>query len=177
MCRQCLPYLKSCMRGVGWHDSHWAQLFALLAFKPGVLSKESVTLSHFLDKCGAVVANAEAIRSLDATVRCCVSGCCVLPSPLGAHLSGHQCVVRQLLAGLQHYQARVFYSLLDSVRPKTQLPLTHLVASHCVTPLFVPLQNSHCDRITAGTRGVPDPEGPHRAAALGLAAQLHLPQL
>jgi hypothetical protein len=68
-CRQCLPYLKSCMRGVGWQDSHWAQLFALLGFKPGVLSKETVTLSHFLNKCDAVVANAEAIKSLDATVR------------------------------------------------------------------------------------------------------------
>jgi dynein heavy chain 2 len=56
------------MRGIGWQDSHWAQLFALLGFKSGVLSKESVTLSHFLDKCDTVVANAEAIKSMDATV-------------------------------------------------------------------------------------------------------------
>jgi dynein heavy chain 2 len=57
---------------MGWQDSHWAQLFSLLGFKPGVLSKETVTLSHFLDKCDAVVANAEAIKSLDATVRATV---------------------------------------------------------------------------------------------------------
>lgn len=61
------------MRGVGWQDSHWAQLFGLLGFKAGLLSKESVTLSHFLDKCEAVVANAEAIKALDATVSFC---CC-----------------------------------------------------------------------------------------------------
>lgn len=67
-CRQCLPFLKSCMRGVGWQDSHWAQLFALLGFKAGVLSKETVTLSHFLDKCDAVMANTDAIKALDATV-------------------------------------------------------------------------------------------------------------
>lgn len=67
--RQCLPYLKSCMRGMGWQDSHWAQLFSLLGFKPGMLTKENVTLSHFLDKSGAVVANAEVIKALDATVR------------------------------------------------------------------------------------------------------------
>jgi dynein heavy chain 2 len=59
---------------MGWQDSHWAQLFSLLGFKPGVLSKETVTLSHFLDKCDAVVLNAEAIRALDATVRLPVCG-------------------------------------------------------------------------------------------------------
>jgi dynein heavy chain 2 len=66
------------MRGVGWQESHWAQLFALLGFKAGVLSKETVTLSHFLDKCGAVVANADAIKALDATVGwmgSCSCGC------------------------------------------------------------------------------------------------------
>jgi hypothetical protein len=95
------------MRGVGWADSHWAQLFSLLGFKPGVLSKESVTLSHFLDKCDAVVANAEAIRSLDATVRCCVSG--LLSSALRdsalVHLGAS--IVCQLLAGLRQPGLRV----------------------------------------------------------------------
>ena len=25
-CQRCLPYLKDCMRGAGWEDSHWLQV-------------------------------------------------------------------------------------------------------------------------------------------------------
>jgi dynein heavy chain 2 len=56
------------MRGVGWEDSHWLQLFSLLGFKAGSLSKESVTLAHFLDKADAIIANVEKIKALDAMV-------------------------------------------------------------------------------------------------------------
>jgi dynein heavy chain 2 len=57
------------MRGVGWEDSHWLQLFSLLGFKAGSLSKESVTLAHFLDKADTIIANVEKIKALDAMVR------------------------------------------------------------------------------------------------------------
>ncbi len=57
------------MRGLGWEDGHWAQLFSMLGFRPGMLTKETVTLAHFLDKADAIAANAEAIRALDAAVR------------------------------------------------------------------------------------------------------------
>lgn len=89
---------------------------------------------------------------------------CVLRSPLGAHLSQRQCSTTASgwaaeTLGLGISQSAWFSS-------------THLVASHCVTPCVC-----LCAMITAGTRGVAHPEGPHRAAALGLAAQLQLPQL
>jgi hypothetical protein len=67
--RQCLPHLKGPLRGHGWEDAHWAQAFALLSFRPGAVTRESVTLSHFLDAAAEVVAQAEALRALDATVR------------------------------------------------------------------------------------------------------------
>jgi hypothetical protein len=64
------------MRGAGWEDTHWGQLFALLGFKAGALFKETVTLAHFLDKADAVAAAAEAIRALDAQVICDLLGRC-----------------------------------------------------------------------------------------------------
>ncbi|WIA17572.1 hypothetical protein OEZ85_014399 [Tetradesmus obliquus] len=64
--RRCLPHLKSCMRGIGWEDSHWLQLFSLLGFKQGSLAKDTVTLAHFLDKADAIIANVEKIKALDA---------------------------------------------------------------------------------------------------------------
>jgi hypothetical protein len=67
--RRCLPHLKTSVRGAGWEDAHWAQLFALLGFKPGSLTRETVTLAHFLDKAAELAAAAEAIRALDAQVR------------------------------------------------------------------------------------------------------------
>jgi hypothetical protein len=68
---QSLPYLKL-VRGVGWEDSHWAQLFAWLGIKttgPNAVSKDNVTLAHFLDKADAILKNAENIKKLDAQVR------------------------------------------------------------------------------------------------------------
>nr|BBC28429.1 cytoplasmic dynein 1b heavy chain [Yamagishiella unicocca] len=65
----CLPHLKSCLRGAGWEDSHWNQLFGMLGIKttgPAAVSKESVTLTHFLEKADLVVKHADAIKSLDA---------------------------------------------------------------------------------------------------------------
>ncbi|KAG2426397.1 hypothetical protein HYH02_014824 [Chlamydomonas schloesseri] len=65
----CLPHLKSCLRGAGWEDTHWNQLFGMLGIKtsgPAAVSKETVTLTHFLEKADLVVKHAEAIKSLDA---------------------------------------------------------------------------------------------------------------
>lgn len=67
--RRCLPHLKTCLRGAGWEDDHWAQLFALLGLKAGALTKEGLTLALFLDRADAVAAAADAIRALDAQVR------------------------------------------------------------------------------------------------------------
>lgn len=65
----CLPHLKSCLRGAGWEDTHWNQLFGLLGMKtsgPAAVSKETVTLTHFLEKADLVVKHADVIKSLDA---------------------------------------------------------------------------------------------------------------
>ncbi len=53
----CLPHLKSSLRGAGWEDSHWGQLFGMIGIKttgPAAVSKENVTLTHFLEKAEAV---------------------------------------------------------------------------------------------------------------------------
>ncbi|KXZ45909.1 DHC7 protein [Gonium pectorale] len=66
---RCLPHLKSCLRGAGWEDSHWNQLFGMLGMKttgPAAVSKETVTLTHFLEKADLVVKHADAIKALDA---------------------------------------------------------------------------------------------------------------
>jgi hypothetical protein len=80
-CRRCLPYLKTCMRGAGWEDMHWASLFSLLGFKPGSVTKETVTLAHFLDKADALLLAADKIKALDAQVgqardQCVLLGLC-----------------------------------------------------------------------------------------------------
>jgi len=65
----CLPHLKTTMRGAGWEDTHWLQLFKMLGLKTsgeGSVSRETVTLAHFLDVADKVVSNADAIKSLDA---------------------------------------------------------------------------------------------------------------
>lgn len=72
--RRCLPHLKSSMRGIGWEDSHWAQLFSLLGFKAGSVTKENVTLAHFLDRADAVIAHAQQIKELDDMVSMCSGG-------------------------------------------------------------------------------------------------------
>eukprot|EP00878_Enallax_costatus_P024703 GHUV01026383.1.p1 GENE.GHUV01026383.1~~GHUV01026383.1.p1 ORF type:complete len:1576 (+),score=459.42 GHUV01026383.1:1611-6338(+) len=64
--RRCLPHLKSSMRGINWEDTHWVQLFSLLGFKAGTLTKETVTLAHFLDKADAIIAHVQQIKELDA---------------------------------------------------------------------------------------------------------------
>lgn len=69
--RRCLPQLRTTVRGVGWEDNHWAELFRLLGLRlsgAGSVSKESVTLAHFLDKADVLLANVEQIRALDAQV-------------------------------------------------------------------------------------------------------------
>lgn len=63
-----MPHLKTCLRGIGWEDQHWVQLFSLIGIKPGSLTKEVVTLAHFLDRADAVAAAADRIRELDAQV-------------------------------------------------------------------------------------------------------------
>ena len=67
--RRCLPLLKSALRGFGWEDGHWCQLFSKLGFRHGTLTKETVTLAHFLDKADVISKSEEAIRALDAAVR------------------------------------------------------------------------------------------------------------
>ncbi|KAG2486208.1 hypothetical protein HYH03_015170 [Edaphochlamys debaryana] len=65
----CLPHLKSSLRGAGWEDSHWSQLFGMLGIKttgPAAVSKETVTLTHFLEKADLVVKHADTIKALDA---------------------------------------------------------------------------------------------------------------
>ncbi|GLI62890.1 cytoplasmic dynein 1b heavy chain [Volvox africanus] len=65
----CLPHLKSCLRGAGWEDAHWNQLFGMLGMKttgPAAVSKETVTLTHFLEKADQVVKHSDAIKALDA---------------------------------------------------------------------------------------------------------------
>ena len=57
------------MRGTGWEDTHWASLFNMLGFKPGSVTKETVTLAHFLDKADALLLAADKIKALDAQVR------------------------------------------------------------------------------------------------------------
>jgi dynein heavy chain 2 len=50
------------------------QLFNLLGLKtngPNAVSKETVTLAHFLDVADAVVKNADSIKSLDAQAQVC----------------------------------------------------------------------------------------------------------
>jgi hypothetical protein len=106
--RRCLPYLKL-LRGAGWEDSHWAQLFSLLGLKAsgaGAVSRETVTLADFLDKAETLAANADKIKALDAQValaqllpcccarqRCCCSltTCAPTPGPGGGcGEEGHQ---------------------------------------------------------------------------------------
>lgn len=69
MCRRCVPYLKSCCRGAGWEDNHWHQLFTMLGLKttgPKAVTKETVTLAHFLDVADMLIKFAEKIKLLDA---------------------------------------------------------------------------------------------------------------
>ena len=50
------------------------QLFNLIGLKtngPTAVSKETVTLAHFLDVADAVVKNVDAIKSLDAQAQVC----------------------------------------------------------------------------------------------------------
>ena len=54
------------------------QLFNLIGLKtngPTAVSKETVTLAHFLDVADAVVKNVDAIKSLDAQAQVCVCVC------------------------------------------------------------------------------------------------------
>jgi len=89
--RRCLPHLKTCMRGTGWEDNHWAAVFGLLGLRTmggNAVSKETITLAHILDKADALIANVERIRAVDAQVGvvwcsaqlgvCCFIGCGVV---------------------------------------------------------------------------------------------------
>jgi len=56
--RATLPFLKTTMRGAGWEEGHWLQLFQVLGLKTtgaNAVSRETVTLAHFLDVADSVV--------------------------------------------------------------------------------------------------------------------------
>ena len=66
--KRCIPVLKFC-RGEGWELSHWAQLFSLLRFPtkgPEAVSRENLTLQHFLDKADLLVEKSEELKTLHA---------------------------------------------------------------------------------------------------------------
>ncbi|KAJ9505745.1 hypothetical protein QJQ45_029246, partial [Haematococcus lacustris] len=73
--KRCLPYLKTTLRGAGWEESHWLQaspqpsLFQMLGLQTSgsaAVTRETVTLAHFLDCADAVVKHADAIKAMDA---------------------------------------------------------------------------------------------------------------
>lgn len=54
---RCLPHLKSSLRGAGWEETHWNTLFNMIGIKttgPTAVTKENVTLTHFLEKADQV---------------------------------------------------------------------------------------------------------------------------
>lgn len=95
--RRCLPHLKTTMRGAGWEENHWLQMFQLIGLKTTgsmAVSKETVTLAHFLDVADAVVRAADQIKALDAQAQvnhchvisfltCCATQCMPLSQRSG----------------------------------------------------------------------------------------------
>jgi dynein heavy chain 2 len=66
--KRCIPALKFC-RGEGWESSHWAQLFSMLRFPtkgPEAVSRENLTLQHFLDKADLLIEKTEDLKTLHA---------------------------------------------------------------------------------------------------------------
>ena len=60
------PGLKFC-RGEGWESSHWAQLFSILRFPtkgPEAVTRENLTLQHFLDKADLLIEKADELKTL-----------------------------------------------------------------------------------------------------------------
>lgn len=63
-----LPNLKH-VRGDGWEDKHWRQLFGLLGLPtkgPKAVDATTLTLGHFLSAADALAAKADEIGGLDA---------------------------------------------------------------------------------------------------------------
>jgi hypothetical protein len=56
------------LRGAGWEDTHWGSLFNLLGFRPGSVTKETVTLAQLLDKADTILTVVDKIKALDAQV-------------------------------------------------------------------------------------------------------------
>ena len=64
--KRALPGLKFC-RGEGWESSHWAQLFSILRFPtkgPEAVTRENLTLQHFLDKADLLIEKADELKTL-----------------------------------------------------------------------------------------------------------------
>lgn len=69
--RKLLPLLKF-VRGEGWQDSHWAQLFTMLGIPvrgENAVTIENLRLHHFLDKADVMVEKADEIKQLQAQVK------------------------------------------------------------------------------------------------------------
>ena len=66
--RKAIPALKFC-RGEGWESSHWAQLFSLLRFPtkgPEAVTRENLTLQHFLDRADLLIEKTDELKTLHA---------------------------------------------------------------------------------------------------------------
>ena len=66
--KKAMPALKFC-RGEGWESTHWAQLFSLLQFPtkgPEAVSRENLTLQHFLDKADLLIDKMDELKTLHA---------------------------------------------------------------------------------------------------------------
>ena len=66
--RKAIPALKFC-RGEGWESSHWAQLFSLLRFPtkgPEAVTRENLTLQHFLDRADLLIEKMDELKTLHA---------------------------------------------------------------------------------------------------------------
>jgi dynein heavy chain 2 len=64
--KKAMPALKFC-RGEGWESTHWAQLFSLLQFPtkgPEAVTRENLTLQHFLDKADLLIDKMDDLKTL-----------------------------------------------------------------------------------------------------------------
>ena len=66
--KKAVPALKFC-RGEGWESTHWAQLFSLLRFPtkgPEAVTRENLTLEHFLDRADLLIEKMDDLKTLHA---------------------------------------------------------------------------------------------------------------
>ena len=64
--KKAMPGLKFC-RGEGWEATHWSQLFSLLQFPtkgPEAVTRENLTLQHFLDKADLLIDKMDDLKTL-----------------------------------------------------------------------------------------------------------------